>query len=105
MPIDFEADLQTMFALDEFAVAVSYRLPGGETGDLVGIFDNPTSTADLGEAGFLTGQPTLTVPTSAIPAGLGEETSLTINGADYLVAHEPEPDGQGLTVLTLEAST
>lgn len=102
MPIDFEADLETMFALDEFAVSIPYQLPTGETGDLVAIFDNPTSTSELGEAGFLASAPSVTVPTSALPVGFGEGAILTIKGAEYLVAHEPEPDGEGVSVVTLE---
>uniref|UniRef100_UPI00195AA7CB head-tail joining protein n=1 Tax=Roseibium sediminis TaxID=1775174 RepID=UPI00195AA7CB len=78
------------------------QLPTGETGDLVAIFDNPTSTSELGAAGFLASAPSVTVPTSALPVGFGEGAILTIKGAEYLVAHEPEPDGEGVSVVTLE---
>ncbi|MBD8875432.1 head-tail joining protein [Roseibium polysiphoniae] len=102
MALDLEADLAAFFSTDDFAMVAAYALEGGGAGTLVGIFDRPDSITELGEAGFVASAPTFTVQTSTIPAGLAEDDTLTIEGVAYRVTHEPEADGTGVSVITLE---
>lgn len=65
-----------------------------------GIFDNAYALGAVGLAGVSATQPTLTVPTAALP-GEPVGQAATIGAADYtVVAHEP--DGTGLSRLLLE---
>lgn len=102
MPLDMEADLAALFDTGDFAVIAAYALQGGGSGTVAGIFDTPQSLTGLGEAGFVASSPTFTVQTSALPEELDEGDRLTIQGVAYRVAYEPEADGTGVSILTLE---
>lgn len=65
-----------------------------------GIFDNEHTLAQYGQIGFESARPMLTCQTSAVPSpAVGAEVSI---GADNYTIFAHEPDGTGLSRLTLE---
>lgn len=65
-----------------------------------GIFDDAAAVGGVGDLGMATTQPTLLLPTSAVPA--------SVRGMEVLVAgqlfrvEDDQPDGTGMTLLVLE---
>lgn len=90
-------DLSTFFSAAEFASAVTLNgVP------VTGIFDNANALGSVGPYGMASTQPTLTLPTTSVPAnpvGL----SAVVGAVTYLVAAH-EPDGTGVSRLLLEAA-
>lgn len=90
----FAEDLDAFFQVDELAVAAELDyLP------VVGIFDRPH-----GEAfdGIATSSPRFTLPSvSAAKATLSSELRI---GDERFQVRSVEPDGTGITVLTLQAA-
>lgn len=90
--------LSAFFSAAEFASTVTVN---GVT--VAAIFDNANALGSVGPYGMASTQPTLTLPTTSVPAnpvGL----SAVVGAVTYLVAAH-EPDGTGVSRLLLEAST
>lgn len=69
---------------------------------VTGIFDNANALGSVGPYSMASTQPTLTLPTTSVPAnpvGL----SAVVGAVTYLVAAH-EPDGTGVSRLLLEAA-
>lgn len=71
---------------------------GGVT--VQGIFDDATVVGGVGELGMATTQPTLLLPTNAIPAG-ARGMEVLVAGQRFTV-EDDQPDGTGMTLLILE---
>ena len=65
-----------------------------------GIFDNGSALGAVGIAGLATTQPSLTLPTAALPSPV-VGAALVLGGQAYTVAAH-EPDGTGVSLLLLE---
>jgi len=64
------------------------------------IFDNASSLGAVGPYGMASTQPSVTLPTTQVPADpVG--TTVVVGGSTYLVAAH-EPDGTGISRLLLE---
>jgi Phage Head-Tail Attachment. len=102
MAIETDTELDVFFNVNDFAVAASYTLAGGETTTINGIFDNEYLGEESG-AGvvFAVSQPRFMVKTSDLPSGADEGDGLVVSGTDYLVK-VIERDGTGVTMLVLE---
>ena len=90
-------DLSAFFSAAEFASTVTVN---GVT--VAAIFDNANALGSVGPYGMASTQPTLTLPTTSVPAnpvGL----SAVVGAVTYLVAAH-EPDGTGVSRLLLEAA-
>lgn len=67
------------------------------------IFDNASSLGAVGPFGMASTQPSITLPTTQVPANpVG--TTVVVGGGTYLVATH-EPDGTGISRLLLESAT
>lgn len=93
----FAEDLSAFLSTDEFATLAT--LDGAEVRC---IFDNGSALAQVGVAGMMSTQPSMTLPTADVPAEVVGLPAV-VNGASYLVA-EHQPDGTGVSVLLLERS-
>ena len=71
---------------------------GGVT--VQGIFDDAAALGGVGDLGMATTQPTLLVPTSAVPASV-RGMELEVAGQHFTV-EDDQPDGTGMTLLILE---
>jgi hypothetical protein len=67
--------------------------------EVPGVFNNPSSVAHLG-VGAADTSPTVSVASSAVPASPADLLIL-INGVQFAIVRD-EPDGTGLTLLTVE---
>lgn len=96
----FAEDLSAFFDLDGFADLAEGFGAHGQAVSFPVIFDAPAGVGNVGAYGMATSQPSVTTPTAnVIEHWSGWE--LSIQGKTYaVVAHEP--DGTGLSVLTLE---
>lgn len=94
----FVEDLTAFFdATNGFAHAVTIN-----GSSVSAIFDNANALGSVGPYGMASTQPTLTLPTTSVPAnpvGL----SAVVGAVTYLVAAH-EPDGTGVSRLLLEAA-
>lgn len=72
-------------------------LIGGVT--VRGIFRNPASVVNLG-AGAADTSPTVSVASGAVPVDPAGQ-AVQINSVPYVILHD-SPDGDGMTILTLE---
>lgn len=90
-------DLTVFFNTSEFAQVATLNGVA-----VTGIFDNAYTLGSVGPAGMASTQPTLTLPTTAVPT---QPIGLTcaVGGISYVVAAH-EPDGTGISLLMLERS-
>jgi hypothetical protein len=73
------------------------RIDGGE--EVPGVFNNPSSVAALG-VGVADTCPTVSVGSSSVPADpVGR--AIAIDGVAYAIVRD-DPDGAGMTLLTVE---
>lgn len=69
---------------------------------VAGILDDGVAVGAVGPLGLATSQPSVMVPSAAVPAyAVGLQVS--VNGIAYLIAAS-EPDGVGITRLLLEVA-
>lgn len=97
----FTEDLTPFF--DTITGFGSVATVGGVAGVGV-IFDNANALGNVGLLGMAGSQPSITLPTTAVPASpLGSAVVITAGpgAGSYLVA-ATEPDGTGVTRLVLE---
>lgn len=76
------------------------QLNGGAAVDV--IFDNGFALGDVGVTGVATAQPTLTLPTTSVPAAPVGKAAVVAAVSYVIAAHEP--DGTGVSRLLLEVS-
>lgn len=92
-----------MFVEDHAAFFADFGQPatvGGQS--LQGVLDNGYQAGGAGPWGIATTQPRLTCATASLPAHpVGQ--AVVVAGGSYVVA-EHQPDGTGISVLTLEAA-
>lgn len=84
----------------EFSIPVTIHL---ETGDrqASGIFDNPASLSKISGGGFVAdSEPELHLQDKDAQ-GIKTRHVVTISGKQWMVLSPPEPDGTGMTKLTL----
>ena len=67
-----------------------------------GVFDNAYQTGGAGQWGIATPQPRITLATAQGPANPVGQACAVAGGSYVVAAHEP--DGTGISVLTLEAA-
>ena len=67
------------------------------------IFDNASALGAVGPFGMASTQPSITLPTTQVPA-TPVGTTVVVGGGTYLVAAH-EPDGTGISRLLLESAT
>ncbi len=67
------------------------------------IFDNANALGSVGPFGMASTQPSITLPTTQVPA-TPVGTTVVVGGGTYLVAAH-EPDGTGISRLLLESAT
>jgi hypothetical protein len=102
MPAENAADRASFVDNDEFGVEAVFTI-GGEPSDPVsGIFDLQDDVLPFGETGVVSASPIFTCPSALLPAGVSEDTPVTIDGVGYRVAAPLRRDGTGMTTLTLE---
>lgn len=101
MSVETAADRAAFIA--DFGIAVSWKVGAAAPVAVAALFDSGTIVQDGQESvGWLNRRGTLTLPTATLPSGAGAETDvLVIDGATYQ-PKAMKPDGQGMTVVTLE---
>lgn len=102
-PVESEADRQSFFDTDEFAVTAVIN--GVEVD---GQFDEQTSSVDdIAEVSVQSSDPSFLCSSSSLPDGLAEDTEIEITREDGSTFEGKirtiEPDGHGLTMLMLES--
>ena len=101
MALPFEADLDAILNVDEFATAVTYTPVGGSASTIYGIFDKPTVPVDAG--GFVDvheEQPRLTCKTTSVPS-IAYDDTMVISSVTYKVRAWVH-NGVGLSTIQLE---
>lgn len=96
----FAEDLTPFLSLDDFAVQAQAVTRYSEVVTFPVIFDNASSQAGIGLLGMAGTQP-VALARSADVVDVAVGCAITINAVDYTVA-ELQPDGTGITTLTLE---
>lgn len=86
--------------MPDFGVQATATTRYGEVVQFSVIFDNASSQAGIGLLGMAGTQPQA-LARSADVADLSVGGSITINEVDYTIS-EQQPDGSGMTTLTLE---
>jgi len=106
MPVESAADRLSYLDADEFGVEATYT-PAGEVGAAVaGIYDGPTIVRDLGEsAPMIDSKSTFLCRTADLPASAagGSAGDTLLIGATTWNVLDLQPDGQGMTLITLGA--
>ena len=94
----FDESFDVFFEESEFAVTATVD---GQSMSV--IFDAAYAMGDVGPYGMSSVAPIVTLPTAKVPADpIGK--SVVVNGKSYLVTVH-QPDGTGVSTLTLEAAT
>ena len=94
----FTESFDVFFEVSEFAVTATVD---GQSMSV--IFDAAYAMGDVGPYGMSSVAPMVTLPTAKVPADpIGK--SVVVNGKNYLVTVH-QPDGTGISTLTLEAVT
>ena len=92
-----------MFVEDHNAYLADFAVDATVNGQAVrGIFDNGFALGDVGVTGVATAQPTLTLPTTSVPAAPVGKAAVVAAVSYVIAAHEP--DGTGVSRLLLEVS-
>lgn len=99
MPLPFAA-IETAINAATVAALANATLTWGASSSADGVFRNPAAT-QLGDL-VMGSEPTFTGLTSAI-GGIAYGTAVTCNATSYTVVRS-EPDGAGMTRLTLQTS-
>lgn len=85
MPIDPSADMATFFAADEFGEAITFNGVGG----IVGIWDRPTETAELGSSVVVVDTNVMHLPVSQVPDPRGGIVKIVRTGEFFRVVGDP----------------
>ena len=94
----FNESFDVFFEASEFAVSATVD---GQAMSV--IFDAAYALGDAGPYGMSSVAPMVTLPTAKVPADpIGKP--VVVNGKNYLVTVH-QPDGTGISTLTLEAAT
>lgn len=88
---------QPFFNPRHFADAAVFE---GAQEPVLGIFDDASAVADVGELGMATTRPTLLLPGANVPANV-RGMAVQVAGQHFTV-EGAEPDGTGMTLLILE---
>lgn len=100
MPQPDWEDLTDFFDPDEFADAADIRRDDQSVGQILGVFDDPSQIASLGDYEHDHDTPTFTcAETSAVIVQAGDVA--VIDGTSYDVLKSPQKDGTGLAKLIL----
>lgn len=92
-----------MFVEDHAAFFADFGVPATLGGTaVVGVFDNAYQAGGAGQWGIATTQPHLTLATAQVPTNPVGQAVVVAGGSYVVVTHEP--DGTGISVLTLEAA-
>jgi hypothetical protein len=106
MPVESDDDRLSFLDVDEFGVEATYT-PAGESGvAIMGIFDGPTIMRDVGDSvPMIDSKSTFLCRTADLPASAagGEAGDTLLIGAVTWRVVDPQPDGQGMTLLTLSS--
>jgi hypothetical protein len=102
VPAESAADRAAFVETDEFGTLAVFTIGGDPSDPVAGILDMQDDNLPFSEAGVVSATPTFTCPSAALPAGVGEDTALTVDGTEYRVAAPIRRDGTGMSVLTLE---
>lgn len=102
--MDLEGDLAAVFDTAIFGVRASLRAAnGGASHQVEGVFDEPSEA--VGTAGAIAVEltaPRFMASTASLPAALAEGWILK-HGSRSFVVRVIQPDGTGVTALTLQA--
>jgi hypothetical protein len=95
-------DLDAFVDTDDFAVAATVTLQGGQTRTVNGIYEGPYVKAILGrDTEYDTERPTFHCKASDV-AGIQRGDGIAIPGqGNFGVLTHPQPDGNGMAVLEL----
>jgi hypothetical protein len=109
MPVESAADRAAFLSSDDFGAQAVYTPAGGAASDPIdGIFDNPQLDVVLGEnAATSDSRPTFFCRSADIPAGAAAGDAgdrLAIVDGDTFAVIDLQPDGQGMTLVTLGAA-
>lgn len=112
MPVETAADRAAFLDAEEFGVEATYAVSGGATGTVAGIFDDPTTFADIGDrASSQDSRPTFYCREADLPAGAagGNDDTMSLThpvslGALTFKVLTIEPDGQGMALLAMAES-
>lgn len=100
MPAPNWEDLDQFLDADDFAQTAIIRRDGNLVIEVLGIFDDPYFSPEIGEYTFEDRQPRLTVKeVSVILVRRGD--TVDVDGKTFDLINDPEPDGTGMSVLTL----
>jgi hypothetical protein len=100
MPHPDWEDISAFFDLDEFATTAVITRDAEKVADVLGIFDDPSQMATLGEFEFDSPGPRFVCREDAVSAVKRGDTA-TIEGKVFDVLEEPQLDGTGIATLTL----
>lgn len=102
MAIETATEFAAFVSTDEFGVVATYRSIDGSSTSINGIFDEPFEAVDV-EAGAPIGsrRASFECVSSDLPASAAQCDEIDIGANSYVIA-EIEPDGTGMTVLTLD---
>lgn len=100
MPQPDWEDLTDFFDPDDFADTAIIKRNNQNVGQILGVFDDPSQIASLGEYEHDHDTPTFTCPESSASVVQAGDVA-TVNGTDYDVMKSPQKDGTGLVKLIL----
>jgi hypothetical protein len=84
----------------EFSIPVTIHLNAGDR-QAKGIFDNPASLSKVSGGGFVADSEPELYLQDKDAQGINARHIITIAGKKWMVISPPEPDGTGMTKLTL----
>jgi hypothetical protein len=100
MPHPGWEDISAFFELDEFATTASITRSSEKVADVLGIFDDPSQMATLGEFEFDGPGPRFVCREDEVSQVLRGDTAV-IEGRTFDVLEEPQLDGTGIATLIL----
>ena len=101
MPSPAWDNLDAFLQVDDFASVARVTPQGGVSRDLTGIFDEPFFNTQIGEFELDASQPRLNCKAADV-ADLKAKDLVEINGQAYYLLTNPQYDGTGMAVLSLE---
>ena len=93
-------DISAFFELEEFATTASITRGSEKVADVLGIFDDPSQMATLGEFEFDGPGPRFACREDEVSQVLRGDTAV-IEGSTFDVLEEPQLDGTGIATLIL----
>lgn len=100
MPHPDWEDLSDFFDPDEFATKATLTRDGAVVGEVLGVFDDPSQVASLGDYEHDHQSPRFTCPEVAL-VGVQAGDVAEIEGKTFDVMKGPQRDGTGLAFLIL----